>query len=103
MSVPRVKFGLFVPAAMHARLKAACGPNGVSDGYARAFSTLLDQLDAGEVVTFPAVRTPKSRASIRLDPALCKRLRARLLALNLKITDFACTAVERAFPAEPGA
>ena len=102
MGVPRVKFGLFVPAAMHARLKAACGPNGVSDGYARAFATLLDQLDAGEAVTFSAVRGPKTRASIRLDADLCDRLRDRLKALNLKITDFACTAVDRAFPAEPG-
>ena len=67
MGVPRVKFGLFVPAAMHARLKAACGANGVSDGYARAFGALLNQLDAGEAVTFPAVRGPKTRASIRLD------------------------------------
>jgi hypothetical protein len=98
-----VKLGLFVPPPLHARLVAAGRADGVSASYARAFTDLLDRLDAGEAVTFPAVRGPKARVSIRLDEALCARLRARLAALNLKITDFACTAVAHAFPADPGA
>jgi hypothetical protein len=34
--------------------------------------------------------------TLRLSEALCARIRARLAALSLKLTDFACAAVQRA-------
>lgn len=103
MRTPGVKLGLFLPPALHGRMTATCGRQGVGDAYARAFAALLAQLDAGETVTFAAVRGPKSRVTVRLPPALAARVRARAHGLNLKITDFACTAVERALAPSPGA
>ena len=103
MPTPPVKLGLFLPPALHRRVVAGCGPRRVGQAYAQAFAALLDRLDAGEAITFPAVRGPKARITIRLEPGLAARVRARIARLNLKITDFACTAVERALPPAPGA
>ena len=46
-------------------------------------------------VVFAAVRGPKVRVTVRLSQALCDRLREALDRLNLKVTDFACTALDR--------
>lgn len=102
MSTP-VKLGLVVPPDLHARLLASCEGIGVNAAYVRAFSALLDALDLGEVIAFPAVRGLKRRITVRLDPLLAARLRRRIAALNLKITDFACTALARFLPPSPGA
>ncbi len=82
---------------------AAAGPNGLSAAYARAFTELLDRIDAGDAVMFAAVRGLKKRVAVRLDHALCERIGARLTTLNLKITDFACAAIDRHLNATPGA
>jgi len=96
-----VKLGLFLPAALHARMLAAAAgqPRGaLQAGYAAALGALLDALDGGDAVVFVAVRGPKRRVTVRLTATLCQRLRGRLAGLNLKITDFACTAVDRFTP-----
>jgi hypothetical protein len=95
------KLGLYVPAALHGRMLAASEgrPRGaLQDDYAAAFGALLDALDAGEQVTFACVRGPKRRATVRLTEALSARLRLALERLNLKVTDFACAAIERRHP-----
>jgi hypothetical protein len=98
-----VKLGLFRPPALHDRMIAAAGPSGLSAAYALALARLLDRLDAGEVIAFAAVRGVKKRVTVRIDQALCDRLRARLPALSLKITDFACAAVDHHLSSQPGA
>ena len=45
---------------------------------------------------FAAVRGAKTRVTLRLPEVLCGRVRARLASLSLKLTDFACAAVQRA-------
>ena len=102
MSASDTKLGLFVPPPLHDRLRIRAGATGVGDAYAQALEDLLDALDAGEAVTFAAVRGPKKRVTVRLDPALVARLRGRLVARNLKITDFVCAALVRRFPETPG-
>jgi hypothetical protein len=82
---------------------AAAGPSGVSAAYAQALADLLHRLDAGEIIAFAAVRGVKKRVTVRIDQALCDRLRARLPALSLKITDFACAAVDHHLSSKPGA
>ena len=103
MTTPGVKLGLFLPPALHDRMIAAAGPNGVSAAYACAFTELLDRIDGGEAITFAAVRGVKKRVTVRLDEALCDRIRGQLTTLNLKITDFACAAIDRCLTAAPGA
>ncbi len=98
-----VKLGLFLPPALHERMVADTGRQGLSAAYAQALTALLDRIDAGEAIVFAAVRGRKKRVSVRIDQALCDRLRARLPILSLKITDFACAAVERHLSAKPGA
>jgi hypothetical protein len=93
-----VKLGLFVPAALHARMITANAgkPRGALQAdYAVALAALLDAIDGGHQVVFAAVRGPKRRVTVRLTQALSQRLRARVDGLNLKITDFACTAIDR--------
>ena len=63
--------------------------------YGEAFRRLLDGVQAGDDVVFAAVRGPKVRVTVRLSQALCDRLREALGGLNLKVTDFACTALDR--------
>lgn len=97
-AVASEKLGLFVPGALHERMVAAnrAEPRGaLQAAYAAAFADLLDALDAGEAVIFAAVRGPKRRVTVRLTAALSQRLRGRLEGLNLKITDFACMAIDR--------
>ena len=103
MRPPGAKLGLFLPPALHERMIAAAGRNGLSAAYAQVLRALLDRLDAGDVVTFAAVRGRKMRVTVRIDEALCERLRARLPTLSLKITDFACAAVVRHLSSNPGA
>ena len=98
-----VKLGLFLPPELHDRMVVATGRQGLSAAYARALTALLDRIDAGETVTFAAVRGQKKRVTVRIEQTLCDRLRARLPALSLKITDFACAAVERHLSSKPGA
>lgn len=93
-----IKLGLFIPPTLHLRMVdasrgvPACT---VQASYAEAFVRLLDSIDAGEEVIFAAVRGDKQRVTVRLTEALSQRLRVALERLNLKITDFACAAVER--------
>ena len=103
MGPPGVKLGLFLPPVLHDRMIAAAGRNGLSAAYARALEALLDRIDAGEVVAFAAVRGRKKRVTVRIDEALCDRLRTRLPTLSLKITDFGCAAVDRYLSSKPGA
>ncbi|MEO6378155.1 MAG: hypothetical protein ABIO37_09040 [Caulobacteraceae bacterium] len=63
--------------------------------YGEALSGLLDAVDAGDTVVFAAVRGPKVRVTVRLSQTLCDRLRNALDRLNLQVTDFACTALDR--------
>ena len=95
------KLGLFVPAGLHQQMVDVCRhmPRGaLQKAYIAAFAALLDDLDAGVVVVFAAVRSPKRRVTVRVGHALCLRLRERLAGLNLKITDFACAAIVRSLP-----
>ena len=92
------KLGLFLPAALHQQMVdvGRDKPRGALQvAYAAAFEALLDSLDGGAEVVFAAVRGPKRRVTVRLSFALCARLRAHSDRLNLKITDFACTAIVR--------
>jgi hypothetical protein len=78
------------------RLRGRKTPRGgVRIVYEQALGDLLDALDASELVAFPAVRGMKERISLRISDELCARIRERLDALNLKLTDFACTAIWR--------
>ena len=95
---PQEKLGPFVPAALHERLVAAKRTTprcALQTAYALALADLLEALDGGEEVIFAAVRGPKPRVAVRLREGLSRRLRGRLKALNLKITDFACAASDR--------
>ena len=98
MCTPGVKLGLYLPATLHDRMVAAAGgkPRGaLQAAYGEAFRRLLDGVQAGDDVVFAAVRGPKVRVTVRLSQALCDRLREALEGLNLKVTDFACTAIDR--------
>jgi hypothetical protein len=98
------KMGLVLPEGAHGRMVALAGgsaerspPRGAIQAlYKQAFDDLLAALDAGEPIVFAAVRGAKTRVTLRLSEALCARIRARLAALSLKLTDFACAAVQRA-------
>jgi hypothetical protein len=103
------KPGLFLPQGLHDQMTQAAAERlvgrkirrgGVRIVYEQALGDLLEALDAGELVTFPAVRGAKKRISLRISDELCARIRARLNPLNLKLTDFACTAIWR-FLASP--
>jgi hypothetical protein len=97
------KIGLFLPEGLHAqmlhaakRLNARKNPRGsVRWAYERAFAQLADTLDAGVPVTFPATRGTKDRVSVRISRRLCTRVRGHLETQNLKLTDFAFTAIDR--------
>jgi hypothetical protein len=98
------KMGLVLPEGAHGRMVALVGgsaerppPRGAIQAlYEQVFDDLLAALDAGEPIVFAAVRGAKTRVTLRLSQALCARIRARLAALSLKLTDFACAAVQRA-------
>ncbi len=109
------KLGLVLPEGLHGRMVARAGaggaapPRGALRGlYAGAFADLLDALDDGEAIVFPAVRGAKERVSLRLPAGLCDRIRTRLEPLNLKLTDLAAAAIARCLaspsdPSPPGA
>lgn len=103
MAPSGVKLGLFLPSTLHDRMIVAAGRAGLSAAYAQALAALLDRIDAGEAIPFAAVRGRKKRVTVRIDHALCQRLRARLTTLSLKITDFACAAVDHHLSSPPGA
>jgi len=103
MGFQGVKLGLFLPPALHERMIGAAGGQGLSAAYAQALTSLLDRLDASDAVTFAAVRGRKKRVTVRIDEALRDRLRVRLGTLSLKITDFACAAVDHHLSSKPGA
>jgi hypothetical protein len=95
------KLGLVVPEPLHQRMQEASRgkPRGaLQEDYAAAFIELLDALEGGETVVFAAVRGPKRRVTVRLNEPLILRLRIALANLNLKVTDFACAAIERHHP-----
>ena len=97
MRTPGVKLGLYLPATLHDRMVSAARgrPRGaLQAAYGEAFRRLLDAVQAGDEVVFAAVRGPKVRVTVRLSRALCDRLRQALAGLNLKVTDFACTALD---------
>lgn len=106
MCTPGVKLGLSLPASLHERmvLSASGQPRGALQlAYGEAFGRLLDAVEAGDGVVFAAIRGPKVRVTVRLSQALCDRLRKALGRLNLKVTDFACTALERYLTPAQGA
>jgi hypothetical protein len=104
------KMGLVLPEGAHGRMVALAGgsaerspPRGAIQAlYKQAFDDLLAALDAGEPIVFAAVRGAKTGVTLRLSQALCARIRARLAALSLKLTDFACAAVQRALSTTEG-
>ncbi len=103
------KLGLFLPEGLHPQMIRAAerlnrrSPRGsVRRVYERAFAQLIDALDAGVAVPFPAVRGAKDRISVRVSCRLCERLRAHLEVHNLKLTDLAFAAVDRFLNAEQG-
>ena len=103
MTPPMCKLGLVLSEGLHDRMIARATAPGelaprrgaVRAIYERAFLDLLHALDAGEPVTFAAVRGAKARATLRLPQTLCDRVRTRQALLNLKLTDFAHAAVDR--------
>ena len=106
MCSPGVKLGLYLPATLHDRMIATAHgrPRGaLQAAYHTALSELLDLVESGAEVVFAAERGPQVRATVRLSRALCARLRRVLAGLNLKITDFACTALDRYLSNREGA
>jgi hypothetical protein len=106
MCIPVVKLGLLLPADLHDRMVAAARgrPRGaLQAAYGEALQQLLDDVASGGQVVFAAVRGPKVRVTVRLSRGLSDRLRAALQALNLKVTDFACTALQRYLTPDQGA
>jgi hypothetical protein len=106
MCTPVVKLGLYLPADLHKRMVGAslARPGGaLQAAYGEAFCRLLDRVAAGDQIVFAAVRGPKVRVTVRLSQALCDRVRTALHDLNLKVTDFACTALERYLTPDQGA
>ncbi|MFZ3005072.1 MAG: hypothetical protein WA047_02765 [Phenylobacterium sp.] len=102
MTATTEKLGLFLPQGLHEQMVQAAAKRlsgrktsrgGVRMVYEQAFNDLLEALDAGQLVTFPAVRGAKHRISVRVCGLLCARIRGRLDHLNLKLTDFASTAI----------
>jgi hypothetical protein len=106
MCSPGVKLGLYLPATLHGRMVAAVRgrPRGaLQAAYDTAFREVLDLVESGAELVFAAVRGPKVRVTVRLCAALCARLRRALAGLNLKVTDFACTALGRYLSNREGA
>ena len=106
MCSPGVKLGLHLPRTLHERMIAS--PRGRPRGaleaaYATAVHNLLKVVESDAAIVFAAVRSPKVRITVRLCAALCERLRRALARLNLKLTDFACSALDRYLPPLEGA
>ena len=112
MTATTEKLGLFLPQGLHEHMVQAAAERlggretargGVRLIYEQAFNDLLEALDADQLVTFPAVRGAKHRISVRVSGLLCARIRGRLDPLNLKLTDFASTAIVRFLHSAEGA
>ena len=104
------KLGLFLPEGLHDQMIQAAqrlnrkSPRGtVRCVYERAFAQLVEALDAGAPVAFPAVRGAKDRVSVRLSGRLSSRVRDHMQDRNLKLTDLAFAAIDRFLSAEQGA
>lgn len=99
MPITTKKLGLYLPEGVHERMVAAAassrGGGSVRRTYEQAFNELLQALDAGEPIAFPAVRGAKGCRTIRIGGTISDRIRERHEQLNLKLTDFACAAVHR--------
>ena len=104
MTATTEKLGLFLLQGLHEQMVQAAAQRrsgrktprgGVRLVYEQAFNNLLEALDDGQIVAFPAVRGAKRRISVRVCGLLCARIRSRLDPLNLKLTDFASTAIVR--------
>lgn len=109
MTQPAEKIGLFLPEGLHdqmlttARSHCRRNPRGCVRGvYERALGQLADNLDAGVPVTFRATRGVKDRVSVRISGRLCARVRRHLETQNLKLTDFACAAIDRFLTSQKG-
>ena len=110
MTSRSMKLGLVLPVGLHEQMAALAGASATGPPqrgaiqvvYTQAFTALLEDLDAGQPVVFAAVRGAKARVTLRLPEALCARIRARLEPLNLKLTDFACAAVQRSLSPHDG-
>ena len=97
------KLGLFLSEGLHQdmvsaaeRLNTRKNPRGcVRLIYERAFRELVEALESGVEIAFPAVRGAKDRVSVRLSRPLCLRIRRHTDGLNLKLTDFAFAAIDR--------
>ena len=110
MTATTEKLGLFLPQGLHEQMVEAAAQRlsrrntprgGVRLVFEQAFNDLMEALDAGQIVAFPAVRGAKHRISVRVSGLLCARIRGRLDPLNLKLTDFASTAIVRfLYPSE---
>jgi hypothetical protein len=70
--------------------------------YERAFRELVEALESGVEIAFPAVRGAKDRVSVRLSRPLCLRIRRHTDGLNLKLTDFAFAAIDRFLQSNKG-
>jgi hypothetical protein len=112
VAVTTAKLGLFLPKGLHEqmvlagarRLSGRKTPRGgVRLVYEQAFNDLLEALDAGQLVAFPAVRGAKHRISVRICGLLCARIRSRLDPLKLKLTDYTSTAIVRFLHPSEGA
>ncbi len=111
MTHPAEKIGLFLPQGLHDQMLTTAlthytrrNPRGCVRGvYERALGQLADSLDAGALVTFRATRGVKDRVSVRISGRLCARVRGHLETQNLKLTDFACAAIDRFLNAHKGA
>jgi len=104
------KIGLFLPKGLHDQMLTTAkahytrrNPRGCVRGvYERALGQLADNLDAGVAVTFRATRGVKDRVSVRISGRLCARVRHHLETQNLKLTDFACAAIDRFLTSHKG-
>ena len=110
MTCTAEKLGLFLPEGLHEQmletaetLNTRKNPRGcVRVAYERAFAQLVDTLDAGVSVTFPATRGTKDRVAVRISRRLCTRVRGHLETQNLKLTDFAFAAIDRFLVSQEG-
>jgi len=104
------KLGLFLSEGLHQdmvsaaeRLNTRKNPRGcVRLIYERAFRELVEALESGVEIAFPAVRGAKDRVSVRLSRPLCLRIRRHTDGLNLKLTDFAFAAIVRFLQSNKG-
>ena len=93
------KLGLMVPEHLHQNMVrcAAISPRprgALQRAYTAALQSLLDAVGDREVIAFTRVRTLKICLTVRTPESLRLDVRACLAVRSLKLTDFACAAVE---------